>query len=47
MRFVGYNDRDGGFIDSVGDSITYPLSGISKRSDLYVEDNFNDSVKEG
>ena len=47
MRFVGYNDRDGGFIDSVGDSITYPLSGISKRSDLYVEDNFNDAVKEG
>ena len=47
MRFVGYNDDDGGYIDSVSDSITFPLSGITRTNELFVEDNFNDSVKEG
>tara|TARA_A100000164_G_scaffold84026_1_gene71773 strand:+ start:410 stop:2677 length:2268 start_codon:yes stop_codon:yes gene_type:complete len=47
LRFVGFNDRDGGFIDSVSDSITYPVSGITKSSALYVEDNFNNAVKDG
>ena len=47
LRIVGYNDRDGGFIDSVQDTITYPVSGISKSSEVFVDDNFNDAVKEG
>ena len=47
LRLVGYNDRDGGYIDSVADSITYPVSGITKTNELYVEDNFNDAVKTG
>ena len=47
LRFVGFNDRDGGFIDSVNDSITYPVSGITRSNEVFVEDNFNDSVKEG
>ena len=47
LRFVGFNDRDGGFIDSVNDSITYPVSGITKSNELFVEDNFNDAVKDG
>ena len=36
LRLVGYNDRDGGYIDSVADSITYPVSGITKTNELYV-----------
>ena len=47
MRFVGYNDDDGGFIDSVDGSITFPLSGITRTNGLYVKENFNDAVKEG
>ena len=47
MRFVGYNDDDGGFIDSVDGSITFPLSGITRTNELYVKENFNDAVKEG
>ncbi|MBR51732.1 MAG: TonB-dependent receptor [Gammaproteobacteria bacterium] len=47
LRFVGYNDRDGGFIDSVNDSITFPVSGITRSNEVFVEDNFNDSVKDG
>ena len=47
LRFVGFNDRDGGFIDSVNDSITYPVSGITRSNELFVEDNFNDAVKDG
>ena len=47
MRFVGFNDDDGGYIDSVSDSITFPLSGITRTNEMFVEDNFNDAVKEG
>ena len=47
LRIVGYNDRDGGFIDSVNDSITYPVSGITKSNEVFVEENFNDAVKDG
>ena len=47
LRFVGYNDRDGGFIDSVKDTITYPVSGITRSNELFVDDNFNDVVKDG
>ena len=47
LRFVGFNDRDGGFIDSVNDSITYPVSGITRSNEVFVEDNFNDAVKDG
>ena len=47
LRIVGYNDRDGGFIDSVNDSITYPVSGITRSNEVFVEENFNDAVKDG
>ena len=47
LRFVGYNDRDGGFIDSVKDTITYPVSGITRSNELFVDQNFNDAVKDG
>ena len=47
LRFVGFNDRDGGFIDSVNDSITYPVSGITRSNEVFVEDNFIDAVKDG
>ena len=30
LRIVGYTDNDGGYIDAVSDSITYPLSGITQ-----------------
>ena len=42
IRIVGYNDKDAGYIDSVSDSITFPLSGITKGNDDYVENDFND-----
>ena len=47
IRIVGYNDRDAGYIDSVSDSITFPLSGITRGNDDYVENDFNDSIKSG
>ena len=47
IRIVGYNDRDAGYIDSVSDSITFPLSGITRGNADYVENDFNDSVKSG
>lgn len=47
IRIVGYNDKDAGYIDSVSDSITFPLSGITRGNDDYVENDFNDSVKSG
>ena len=47
IRLVGYRDKDGGYIDSVQDSITYPLSGITKTSANFVESDFNESVVEG
>ena len=47
IRIVGYNDKDAGYIDSVSDSITFPLSGITRGNDDYVENNFNDSIKSG
>ena len=47
LRFVGFSDEDGGYIDSVLDSITFPYSGITRTNEVFVEDNFNDAVKEG
>lgn len=47
IRIVGYNDKDAGYIDSVSDSITFPLSGITRGNDDYVENDFNDSIKSG
>ena len=37
LRFVGFNDRDGGFIDAVNDSITYPVSGITKSNEVLLK----------
>lgn len=47
LRVVAWHDEDGGYIDSVADTITYPLSGISKSSAEYVEKDFNTSTKSG
>ena len=47
IRIVGYNDKDAGYIDSVSDSITFPLSGITRGNADFVENDFNDSVKSG
>jgi len=44
---VGWHDSDGGYIDSVLDTITYPVSGISKSSSEYVKKDFNTSKKSG
>lgn len=47
LRVVGWRDEDGGYIDSVADTITYPMSGITKSSAQYVEKDFNTSTKTG
>ncbi|MDA0694577.1 MAG: TonB-dependent receptor, partial [Proteobacteria bacterium] len=47
LRLVGWHDSDGGYIDSVLDTITYPVSGISKSSSEYVKKDFNTSKKSG
>lgn len=47
IRLVGFRDDNGGYIDSVSDSITFPLSGITRTNEAYVSDNFNESVNKG
>ena len=43
LRIVGYTDTDGGYIDAVSDSITYPLSGITRGNEEFIKNNFNES----
>jgi iron complex outermembrane receptor protein len=47
LRLVAYWDDNGGFIDAVPDTITYPLSGITRDNVGYVKDDFNESQKQG
>ncbi len=42
VRLVGWYVRDGGYIDNVLDSRTFPSSGITKTNADLVEDDFND-----
>ena len=42
LRLVGWYVRDGGYIDNVLDSRTFPSSGITKTNAALVEDDFND-----
>ena len=47
LRLVGWWDDDGGYIDAVSDSITYPLSGITRGNAEWVEEDFNTAEKQG
>ena len=47
LRLTGWWDDDGGYIDAVPDTITYPLSGITRGNEGFVKDDFNESEKEG
>lgn len=47
LRLVAYWDDNGGFIDAVPDTITYPLSGITRGNSGFVKDDFNESQKQG
>ncbi|WP_082850205.1 TonB-dependent receptor [Halioglobus sp. HI00S01] len=47
LRLTAWWDDDGGYIDAVPDTITYPLSGITRSNEGYVEDDFNTSEKRG
>ncbi len=47
LRLVAWWDDDGGYIDAVPGTISYPLSGITRSNEGYVEDNFNTSEKQG
>ena len=47
VRIIGYQDKDGGYIDAVQDSITFPVSGITKTNTGFVKNDFNESVSKG
>tara|TARA_B100000287_G_scaffold435087_1_gene501773 strand:+ start:2347 stop:4608 length:2262 start_codon:yes stop_codon:yes gene_type:complete len=47
LRIVGFSDMEGGYIDAVNDSITYPLSGITRTNDSYVKSDFNEAMTQG
>lgn len=47
LRLTGWWDDDGGYIDAVPDTITFPLSGITRSNEGFVKDDFNESEKEG
>lgn len=47
LRLTGWWDDDGGYIDAVSDTISYPLSGITRDNAGYVKDDFNESEKQG
>jgi iron complex outermembrane receptor protein len=42
LRLVGWYVHDGGYIDNIPGSRTYPTSGITQNNAAYVEDNYND-----
>lgn len=42
LRVVGWYRRDGGYIDNIPGSRTYPSSGITQNNDEFVEKNYND-----
>lgn len=47
LRVAAWWDDDGGFIDAVDDTITFPLSGITRDNAGFVRDNFNEATKQG
>lgn len=47
LRLVGYWDEDGGYIDAIQDTITFPLSGITRGNQGYVREDFNETDKMG
>jgi outer membrane receptor protein involved in Fe transport len=42
VRVVGWYRRDGGYIDNIPGSLTFPSSGITFDNDDLVEENYND-----
>ncbi|WP_439101241.1 TonB-dependent receptor [Congregibacter sp.] len=47
LRVAAWWDDDGGFIDAVEDTISFPLSGITRGNAGFVEDDFNQATKQG
>ena len=47
LRIVGFSDDEGGYIDAVADSITYPLSGITRTNEGYVKSDYNEALTQG
>ena len=47
LRLVGYWDDDGGYIDAIEDTISFPLSGITRDNQAFVQDDFNETEKMG
>ncbi len=47
FRMAAWWDDDDGYIDAVSDSITYPLSGITRTNEGYIEEDFNTMEKQG
>ena len=43
LRLVAWYRRDGGYIDNIAGSRTYPSSGIEQDNDAFVEKNYNDA----
>ena len=41
IRLVGWYEHDGGYIDNLPATRTYPTSGITINNDLYAKNNFN------
>ncbi len=42
LRVVGWYRHDGGYIDNIAGSRTYPTSGITQNNSAFVEDDYND-----
>ncbi|MBA3940024.1 MAG: TonB-dependent receptor [Sphingopyxis sp.] len=42
LRLVAWYRHDGGYIDNIAGSRTYPTSGITQNNDAFVEKNYND-----
>lgn len=47
LRLTAWWDDDGGYVDAVPDSITFPLSGITRTNEGFVRNDFNESEKQG
>ena len=47
FRMAAWWDDDDGYIDAISDSITYPLSGITRTNEGYIEEDFNTMEKQG
>jgi iron complex outermembrane receptor protein len=42
LRVVGWYRHDGGYIDNIAGSRTYPTSGVTRNNAAFVEKNYND-----